>query len=49
MQSSFIYKRKDDLGLSSVSFQGGSVNKFADIELLPLVKNILNKHKPKSL
>jgi len=49
MQSSFIYKRKNDLGLSSVSFQGGSVSKFADIELLPLVKSTLNKYRRASL
>jgi hypothetical protein len=42
-QSDFLFKRKDDIGLSSVSSQGGSISKFSDMELLPLVKNELEK------
>lgn len=45
LQACFLFKRKDDLGLSSVSFQGGSVSKFADIELLPMVKQVLDSYK----
>jgi len=48
-QSSFIFKRRDDLGLSSVGFQGGSIQKFADMDLLPLVKEILSRYRRPSL
>jgi hypothetical protein len=41
-QCSFIFKRRDDIGLSSNSFQGGSINVFASMELLPLVKQTLD-------
>jgi hypothetical protein len=44
LQSSFLFKRKDDIGLSGVSSQGGSISKFSDMELLPLVKNELEKY-----
>lgn len=46
-QAIFLFKRKDDIGLSSVSSQGGSISKFADVELLPLVKQILDNSKYK--
>lgn len=44
-QATFLYKRKDDLGLSSVGFQGGSISKFSAIELLPQVKKVLDKYR----
>ena len=44
-QSQFIFKRRDDIGLTSVSTQGMSVTKFSAIDLLPMVKKILNKYK----
>lgn len=44
-QVSFIYKRKHDIGLSAQSFDGGSINKFAPMDLLPLVKSILDKYR----
>jgi len=44
-QCSFLYKRKDDLGLSGVSFQGGSFNKFADLDLLPTVRQTLDRYR----
>jgi len=44
-QVTFIYKRKDDIGLSAVSFPGTSINKFAELDLLPLVKQTLDKYK----
>lgn len=43
-QASFIFKRKDDIGLSSTSFQGGSVNVFANMKLLPLVEETLEDY-----
>jgi len=46
-QSCFMFKRKDDLGLSAISSQGGSISKFADVELLPLVKQTLDNSKYK--
>jgi len=42
LQACLLYKRRDDLGLSGGSFPGGSYAKFTDIELLPMVKDILN-------
>jgi len=45
IQSSFLYKRKDDLGLSGTSFDGGSISKFAPIELLPIVRDTLKKYR----
>jgi len=42
-QATFLFKRKDDLGLSSVSFEGGSVHKFAPVDLLPSVKKTLDR------
>jgi len=33
-QTCFIFKRKDDIGLSSVGFNGGSVSKFSAMDLL---------------
>jgi len=48
-QASFIFKRRDDIGLAGVGFQGGSISKFSAIELLPMVKNILSNYKKSSL
>ena len=48
-QVSFIYKRRDDIGLASVSAEGGSISKFAPLDLLPLVKKILDRYKKPSL
>jgi hypothetical protein len=48
-QAIFIWKRKDDLGLSSVSAEGGSINKFSDMDLLPMVKRILDRYRLPSL
>lgn len=44
-QACFIFKRRDDIGLSSVSFNGGSVNKFSAMKLLPMVENILKQYR----
>ena len=49
MQTSFIFKRKDDIGLSAVSFQGGSINKFSEVELLPMVKDTLLSYRRPTL
>jgi len=48
-QASFIFKRKDDIGLSGVGFEGGSINKFSAIKLLPMVEDILKKYRRPSL
>lgn len=48
-QASFLFKRRDDLGLSGVSSQGGSISKFSAIDLLPMVKKILDKYRRPSL
>lgn len=44
-QCSFLFKRRDDIGLSGVSFQGGSFNKFDALKLLPEVAHILDSYK----
>lgn len=43
-QATFFFKRRDDLGLSSVSFQGGAIQKFAAMDLLPIVKRVLDNY-----
>jgi len=48
-QSCFLFKRKDDLGLSSVSAEGGSISKFSAMKLLPLVTDILDSYKKPGL
>lgn len=48
-QGSFIFKRRDDIGLSGVGFSGGSYNIFSAMDLLPQVKNILNKYVRRAL
>jgi len=45
LQSMFTYKRRDDLGLSSVSAMGGSISKFSAIKLLPEVENIFKAYR----
>jgi hypothetical protein len=40
-QASFILKRKDDIGLTSVGFEGGSINKSGPMKLLPIVEQTL--------
>jgi len=44
-QASFFFKRRDDLGLAGVSFEGGSISKFSSMDLLPMVKKVLDKYK----
>lgn len=48
-QCSFIFKRRDDIGVSSNSIQGGSINVFANMDLLPMVKQILDSYRRVSL
>ena len=48
-QSCFIFKRKDDIGLTSVSFDGGSIAKSSPMQLLPMVETILNRYRKPSL
>ncbi|HIJ66810.1 MAG TPA: hypothetical protein HPP51_00805 [Planctomycetes bacterium] len=44
-QASFLFKRKNDIGLASVGFDGGSVSKFSAIKLLPMVEQVLKKYR----
>ena len=44
-QACLIYKRKDDIGLSSISFDGGSIAKNEKIDLLPLVRETLKRYR----
>jgi len=44
-QASFIFKRRDDIGLSGVGFQGGSISKFSAMDLLPMVKEVLTNYR----
>ena len=48
-QVSLIFKRRDDIGLSSHGFDGGSIDKFQQVQLLPLVKQTLKKYERPSL
>lgn len=45
LQATFVFKRKDDIGLASTGFQGGSISKFSAIKLLPMVEQILKKYR----
>jgi hypothetical protein len=44
-QCCLLYKRRDDIGLSGVSFEGGGFNKFESIKLLPEVEEVLDSYK----
>lgn len=44
-QVCFLFQRRNDLGLAGVSFEGGSMSKFSSIKLLPLVEDVLKKHR----
>jgi len=48
-QSSFIFKRKDDIGLAGVSFEGGGLSKFSAMDLLPMVRKVLDSYRRVSL
>lgn len=48
-QATFLFKRRDDIGLSSVGHDGGSINKFSAMKLLPMVADILKNYKRPSL
>jgi len=48
-QTSFLFQRRDDIGLSGVSYEGGSLSRFSAIKLLPQVEMILTKYKAISL
>jgi hypothetical protein len=48
-QAVFLFQRKDDMGLVSVSGVGGSINKQVDMNLLPQVKLILDNYRKPSL
>jgi len=48
-QASFVFKRRDDIGLAGVGFEGGSMSKFSAIKLLPMVEAILKYYRRLSL
>ncbi len=48
-QASLTYKRRDDIGLSGVGFEGGSMTKFAAMKLLPDVERVLEQYRRPSL
>jgi hypothetical protein len=48
-QSCLVFKRRDDIGLSGTSFDGGSFSKFTSFDLLPMVKDILESYRRVSL
>lgn len=49
MQATMVYKRRDDIGLSAVGFDGGSMNKFQAMKLLPDVEEVLKQYRRPSL
>ncbi len=44
-QVAWLYQAKDRLGVTGVSGDGGSISQFAAADLLPIVKNLLLKHR----
>lgn len=48
-QASFIFKRRDDIGLSGVTVEGGGMSKFSAMQLLPMVANILSAYRRPAL
>jgi hypothetical protein len=48
-QAVFLFQRKDDMGLVSLNYQGGSINKQVDMNLLPQVRQILDNYRKPSL
>lgn len=48
-QCTFIFKRRDDIGLSGVSFDGGGIQKFSSMSLLPDVEKVLTAYRRISL
>lgn len=42
-QVAFLFKRKDTLGISSFSSEGGSISMEIPVELIPMVKSVLNR------
>ena len=44
-QSQFIFKRRNDIGLTSVSTNGMSISKYSAMDLLPNVKKILERYR----
>lgn len=49
LQCCFIFQRRDDIGLAATSFDGGSIQKFSAVKLLPLVEQILTAYRRPSL
>ena len=47
VQVCFMFKRKDDIGLSGISEQQSSITKFTDVDFLPMVKQTLDDPKYK--
>jgi hypothetical protein len=45
LQCCFVFKRRDDIGLSAVSFDGAGFQKFSAIKLLPMVSDVLNSYR----
>lgn len=45
IQAKWLFKRKDDDGLTAVSAEGGSITAFPDLTLVPEVKRILESHR----
>lgn len=44
-QCCFIWKRRDDIGLQSVGFDGGDISKFGPMKLLPIVEQTLKDYR----
>lgn len=43
-QVAYLYQNRNRLGLVSVAAEGGSIQQFAQLDLLPSVKEVLRKH-----
>lgn len=44
-QVTMVFKRRNDIGLSGISVEGGSFSKFTSYDLLPLVKDVLDSYR----
>jgi hypothetical protein len=44
-QCSMEFQRRDDLGISGTTFEGGGFNKFTDMQMLPVVRDVLESYR----
>lgn len=45
MQSAFVFQRRNSLGIRSISMEGGSIQTFEKVDLIPAVRSIIRRYK----